>query len=665
MDIISVGVLTVSDRCSRGEAQDTSGANLREIVVASGVIEGEVKKYECVPDDLMVIKDTLIRWCDEENLQLILTTGGTGFSPRDLTPEAVKEVIEREAPGLAICMITQSLKVTPLAMLSRPVCGIRGKSLIITLPGSQKGSEECLRFIAQSIHHAVDLINGREKHAEETHSTLQAEGVKSDSFKHHHSHHHHHGHSHPHHHGHGHPHHHGHSHPHHHALHHCQHHSGNHGNHQESKADVSKISRRPRKSIHPMISVSQAIEIVLKEAEKMGTKTVPLYSALGYVLVEDIFAKDPLPPFPASIKDGYAVIASDGAGVRTVADDSTAGSSPQKSEVTSGTCVRVNTGAPIPPGADAVVQVEDTELIKEADDGCTELEIKILKEPFMGQDIRPLGCDITSGQRVLESDTLLGPTEMGLLATIGVTEVLVIDKPTVAILSTGNELQTPGEPLKAGHIRDSNKTTLVALVQQAGYQVFDVGIAKDDTSSLLTALKSAFSRADILVTSGGVSMGERDILRPVLTSDFSATVHFAQVFMKPGKPTTFATCEYEGRKKLILGLPGNPVSATVTATLYVVPLCRKMSGRKICENTSMKVKLSERLYLDPRPEYHRVFLVWDPVSQLPFAYSTGNQISSRLLSMASAQALLKLPPATPEVKSLPEGTVVDALVLAM
>lgn len=648
---ISVGVLTVSDRCSTGEATDESGANLQSLISSGELFPGTVDQYLCVADDCSLIIKTLISWCEVHKLQLILTTGGTGFSPRDITPEAVKKVIGREAPGLSICMLTESLKITPLAMLSRPVCGYRGRTLIVTLPGSKKASEECLRFIAPAIPHAVDLLMDWKVPVEKTHDALQAEG---SSCRHHTTACQHHQ-----------PSAHQHQHAHHFHHHKCHHHQRDETGNTTSKADVTRISGRPRKSPYPMISVSEALEIILSHADQCTNKVVPMQDALGFVLAQDIIANDPLPPFPASIKDGYAVLSSDGAGVRVVDGDSAAGCRPEKLKVSSGKCVRVNTGAPIPLGSDAVVQVEDTELVKEANDGRTELEIKILKAPSKGQDIRPLGSDIAVGQKILSSGTLLGPAELGLLATVGVTNVLVVSKPTFAVLSTGNELQEPGEALREGHIRDSNKTTLKALLRQFDYPVVDAGIAKDNPTSLLTSIRSALNQADILVTTGGVSMGERDMLRPVLTSDFNAEIHFAQVFMKPGKPTTFATCQFNGHKKLILGLPGNPVSAVVTATLYILPLCRKMSGRSTYENTCIRAKLSTSIKLDPRPEYHRALLCWSPGIDLPVAHSTGNQLSSRLLSMASAQALLKLPPATSETQSLRDGTVVEALLLNM
>nr|1JLJ_A Chain A, gephyrin [Homo sapiens]1JLJ_B Chain B, gephyrin [Homo sapiens]1JLJ_C Chain C, gephyrin [Homo sapiens] len=155
---IRVGVLTVSDSCFRNLAEDRSGINLKDLVQDPSLLGGTISAYKIVPDEIEEIKETLIDWCDEKELNLILTTGGTGFAPRDVTPEATKEVIEREAPGMALAMLMGSLNVTPLGMLSRPVCGIRGKTLIINLPGSKKGSQECFQFILPALPHAIDLL---------------------------------------------------------------------------------------------------------------------------------------------------------------------------------------------------------------------------------------------------------------------------------------------------------------------------------------------------------------------------------------------------------------------------------------------------------------------------------------------------------------------------
>ncbi|KAG8232680.1 hypothetical protein J437_LFUL009927 [Ladona fulva] len=330
-----------------------------------------------------------------------------------------------------------------------------------------------------------------------------------------------------------------------------------------------------------------------------------------------------------------------------------------------GECMRINTGAPLPPGADAVVQVEDTSLLREADGGRLEVEIEILWAPSKGQDVRQIGSDIALGERVLLKGTVLGASELGLLATVGATCVLVYRLPVVAILSTGNELQEPwAGPLHPGCIRDSNKTSLMALIgNKNGFHIVDAGIAQDSPEVLLPYLRSALSSADVVVSTGGVSMGDRDYLKDVLQADVGAKIHFGRVMMKPGKPTTFATCEYEGKKKLVFGLPGNPVSAMVTCNLFVLPALRKMAGHPSPLCTVIRALIEKDIKLDPRPEFHRVLLSWKPGISIPIARSTGNQISSRMLSLASANGLLILPPRTEEKTYLPAGSEVDAMVV--
>ncbi|CAG5134813.1 unnamed protein product, partial [Candidula unifasciata] len=331
--------------------------------------------------------------------------------------------------------------------------------------------------------------------------------------------------------------------------------------------------------------------------------------------------------------------------------------------VTSGICVRINTGAPVPAGADAVVQVEDTELVEASKDGSTEIQIKILTCPKVGQDIRPVGSDIEQGQEILCAHQRLGPAELGLLAAAGVTVVKCYAQPTVGVMSTGNELAEPDAALTAGKIRDSNRTALLAQMKEVGVPFVDLGIARDKPDALLQSFTDALDRVDIIVTTGGVSMGDKDYLKQVLVDDLKAKLHFARVFMKPGKPTTFATMEHKGKPKLIFGLPGNPVSALVTCNLYVIPALRKMSGCLQAQRTVMKVKVDQDLALDARPEYHRAVLTFDKGEVAPTAHTTGNQISSRLLSMSSASVLMVLPPISDTLSCIKKGSLVDAIVI--
>uniref|UniRef100_A0A672I3W4 Gephyrin n=1 Tax=Salarias fasciatus TaxID=181472 RepID=A0A672I3W4_SALFA len=771
-----VGILTVSDSCFKNLAEDRSGVNLKDLVHDPSLLGGVISAYKIVPDEIDEIKETLLEWCDEQELNLILTTGGTGFAPRDVTPEATREVIEREAPGMALAMLMGSLNVTPLGMLSRPVCGIRGKTLIINLPGSKKGSQECFQFILPALPHAIDLLREATVRIKSTHAALEQlpsptpllanthanthsnthtmergtqceeeEDEEEDRRRGRHAHNHHHHH----HHQHGSSHitaaaiaaktshavvmakgvRHSHTHPPPpppsigqfipdsiisrgvqvlprdsaslsstpsespratqatsrlstascptpkvHTNLHAQHVSvslqvqsrcGSNENilrASHSAVDISKVARRHRMSPFPLTSMDKAFITVLEMTPILGIEVINYRDGLGRVLAQDIYAKDNLPPFPASVKDGYAVRAADGPGDRFIMGESQAGQQPTHT-VMPGQVMRVTTGAPIPCGADAVVQVEDTELLRESEDGTEELEVRIMVQARPGQDIRPIGHDIRRGECVLAKGTHMGPSEIGLLATVGVTEVSVHKFPVVAVMSTGNELLNPEDDLHPGKIRDSNRSTLLATIQEHGYPTINLGIVGDNPDDLLSALHEGISRADVIITSGGVSMGEKDYLKQVLDIDLHAQIHFGRVFMKPGLPTTFATVDIDGTRKLIFALPGNPVSAVVTCNLFVIPALRKMQGILDPRPTIIKARLSCDVKLDPRPEYHRCILTWHHQEPLPWAQSTGNQVSSRLMSMRSANGLLMLPPKTEQYVELHKGEVVDVMVI--
>ncbi|KAK2864203.1 hypothetical protein Q7C36_003357 [Tachysurus vachellii] len=799
---IRVGVLTVSDSCFRNLAEDRSGINLKDLVHDPSLLGGTISAYKIVPDEIDEIKETLVDWCDEKELNLILTTGGTGFAPRDVTPEATKEVIEREAPGMSLAMLMGSLNVTPLGMLSRPVCGIRGKTLIINLPGSKKGSQECFQFILPALPHAIDLLREAVVKVKEAaneledlpspppplspppssspaHRQTEDKGVqceeeeeeKKDS-----------------------------------GVASAEDSSSSHitaasiaakipdsiisrgvqvlprdtaslsttpsespraqatsrlstascptpkarlpsssstlsiaeASRREFRAhldevitlksrystldqlqcrlevlkddrrshrtfssrvqsrcsskenilrashsavDITKVARRHRMSPFPLTSMDKAFITVLEMTPVLGTEIINYRDGMGRVLAQDVYAKDNLPPFPASVKDGYAVR---GTGLIFSLNNTVCMFvcgcmcvcvcvsiylyiflfPPQPTHtVMPGQVMRVTTGAPIPCGADAVVQVEDTELLRESEDGTEELEVRILVQARPGQDIRPIGHDIKRGECVLAKGTHMGPSEIGLLATVGVTEVEVHKFPVVAVMSTGNELLNPEDDLHPGKIRDSNRSTLLATIQEHGYPTINLGIVGDNPDDLLNALNEGISRADVIITSGGVSMGEKDYLKQVLDIDLHAQIHFGRVFMKPGLPTTFATLDMDGTRKLIFALPGNPVSAVVTCNLFVIPALRKMQGILDPRPTIIKARLSCDVKLDPRPEYHRCILTWHHQEPLPWAQSTGNQVNSRLMSMRSANGLLMLPPKTEQYVELHKGEVVDVMVI--
>merc|ERR1711953_238988 len=199
--------------------------------------------------------------------------------------------------------------------------------------------------------------------------------------------------------------------------------------------------------------------------------------------------------------------------------------------------------------------------------------------------------------------------------------------------------------------------------KEHGFPIFDCGIATDELEDLKAKITLAMGNGDLIVTTGGVSMGDKDLLRQVLVKDFQATIHFGRVHMKPGKPTTFATLTWSSKKKLVLGLPGNPVSATVTSHLYVLPCARAMSGYDRPFGATVKAKIPIDLTLDSRPEYYRVVLTWSMDSPIANVQSTGNQISSRLASLKAANGLLMLPPKSKDKSTAFKDEVFQAMII--
>lgn len=399
-----------------------------------------------------------------------------------------------------------------------------------------------------------------------------------------------------------------------------------------------------------MLSVTEAQTRIQSAFSRVSTENVTLPEALRRVLSSAITSPLDLPPFTNSSMDGYAVRAED---VRhtpvslNLVDDIPAGVAPERA-IGSGEAARIMTGAVLPPGADAVVPVEDTQTEPGRTQGIT-----ILKTVKPGDYVRPQGSDLRAGTTVLPAGHQLTAQDLGLLAALGMLNVPVFRRPRVALLSSGDELAAPGEPLTPGKIYDSNSFTLAALIKQSGAQLIALGVARDDQRQMEQLLQSAVEQhADLILTSAGVSVGAFDYIRAVLEQSGSLT--FWRVNVRPGKPLAFGS--YDGVP--LIGLPGNPVSAFVGFILFVAPAIRKLAGLPEHSLQQRSAVLDEPLESDGRESYLRGSVRLE--EGIYHAKQAKNQSSANIFALVHANALLIVPSG---VKSLPVGAEVKFLTI--
>ncbi|RMZ85533.1 hypothetical protein DV737_g534, partial [Chaetothyriales sp. CBS 132003] len=582
MSLLRAVILIVSDTASADPSTDKTAPLLIGTLAELGAKIWATPTVEIVPDSIDEIQRAIksrTDGCGDEAppVNLILTTGGTGFATRDWTPEAVKPLLHREAPGLVHGMLKASFDVTPFAMMSRPVAGVRHKSLILTLPGSPKGAKENLEAVIRLLPHACK----------------QAAGENSR---------------------------------------------------QAHEGGVKKLERDVGLARSSIAGTTDAVRKIWEQCPPPVAETRDMNPELvGRVIAEDIEAAE------ASLR-----------GVYPVASVSHAQAASLPPPLRAGEIARITTGAPLPEGANAVVMVEDTVISSKTVDGREEKEVEILTDELeVGENVREAGSDIKLGDTILKRGmriTSIGG-EIGVLAAAGIRHVPVYRQPRVGVLSTGDEVVDISHqgPLEGGMIRDSNRPSLLSLIRgwRLCEEVVDLQVARDTPSGQLEEkLRDGFRThdLDVIVTTGGVSMGELDLLKPTVERSMGGTVHFGRVSMKPGKPTTFASVPFKdgasGRRgdRLIFGLPGNPASAIVTANLFVLPCLQRMNGLEGLGLEKVVVWATSKIKCDPaRVEYHRVVVSVDEKDGTLIARSTGMQRSSRVGSLASANGLLILP----------------------
>jgi len=406
-----------------------------------------------------------------------------------------------------------------------------------------------------------------------------------------------------------------------------------------------------------MISVEEALEKVLSYVEVLEPEQKPILDCLGQVLAEDVYSTIDIPPLDNSAMDGYALRAKDtrGAGESSprylvVVGEVAAGSMPAQ-EVRPGTAIRIMTGAPLPEGADAVVRFEDTDEVNRKLSGGDLSHIGILCQVKKGSDVRGRGEDIASGDLILKKGKVLRPQEIGVLASLGRPTALVIRRPVVAILATGDELIGVDQPLAPGKIHDSNNYAIAAEVSRYGGIPKILGIGRDSVRSLTEKIDEGLD-ADMLITSGGVSKGDYDIVKDVLAEH--GGVGFWTVCMKPGKPLAFGVIKNieEGREKKVphLGLPGNPVSSMVTFEQFARPAILRMMGKKILAKPAIRAIIEDDVVdTDGRRLFARVSVTKRGGQY--YASVTGPQGSGILTSMAKANGLAVIPENSKGVKA--------------
>lgn len=415
-----------------------------------------------------------------------------------------------------------------------------------------------------------------------------------------------------------------------------------------------------------MISVEEARERILAFFARLEPERKPVLEALGQVLAEDVVAPFDIPPLDNTAMDGYAVRAGDTAGATEV--------SPRELQVTAdlaagyvldtpvgaGEAVRIMTGAPMPPGADSIVPFEETdEALREVGEAPRKAgSVRVFKAANVGANIRYKAEDVTAGQTVISAGRVLRPSEVGVLSSIGLAEVSVYRRPVVAILSTGDEITEPGQPLKPGRIYDANAHGIAAMVTKYGGIPRLLGIARDTVEDLTAKIRQGLD-ADMMVTSAGVSRGDFDVVKDVLARE--GAIDFWTVRMRPGKPLAFGAFKApDGRQVGHLGLPGNPVSSMVSFELFGRPAIFRMLGRSDWERPVIRAIARERIVNPDSRRFYARCIVSQGEDGRWYADLTGPQGSGILTSMSAANALTIIPETQAEVQP---GEEIDVMML--
>lgn len=388
-----------------------------------------------------------------------------------------------------------------------------------------------------------------------------------------------------------------------------------------------------------MIDITEARDHVLQRCPALTPRDLPFRAAIGCVLAGPVEAGEDVPPFANSAVDGYAVQAATVAAAPVelpVVGEVAAGAHTDR-VLGPGEAIRIMTGAPLPAGTDAVVMVEDTERL----DGGRRVLVRRAVE--LGAAVRAAGDDVHAGTSLYAAGTLITPAVAAVLASVNAAVVSVVPRPRVAVLSTGDELVDDGGPLQPGQIRESNRTMLHGLVADAGCEAVDLGIVRDDEAALEAVLRAAAETCDAIVTSGGVSMGDYDVVKAVLST--IADMRWMQIAIKPAKPFAFGLLSASGGRQVpVFGLPGNPVSSLVSFELLARPALRQMAGHPSPGRPFVDAVADDGLARRPdgKVHYQRVVASFGADGRV-HVRSIASQGSHQLAATSLANAIAEVP----------------------
>jgi molybdopterin molybdotransferase len=423
-------------------------------------------------------------------------------------------------------------------------------------------------------------------------------------------------------------------------------------------------------SNNQLIGVEEALKTILETLSPVESELIPLANAFGRVLAEPVLSDVNVPPFTNSAMDGYAVVAASSRGAAaaspvrlTVIENIPAGQA-SDIEITSDTCARIMTGAPIPRGADAVVRFEETSEHRPAA-GLADNEVLLYRAVSSGDNVRLAGEDIRANQTVLESGHRLRPQDVGVLAAIGRASIPVYRRPRVAILATGDELVALDQPVGPGQIRNSNEFVQGAMVEKYGGQAIMLGIAHDTVTDLTQKINAGLAQnVDLFLTSAGVSVGDYDVVKTVLAE--LGQMQFWQVGIKPGKPLAFGVLQPEDGDRAhrvpLIGLPGNPVAAMVAFEVFARPAILKLAGHAVWNKATMTATLDEDVTNSGRRHYMRAYMYPTAKGYRVTTRDSGVRVqgSGILTSMVWANCLVVVPE---KVTELPAGSSVTVWIL--